>query len=339
MSVKNILLNSPLRPLWDAFKRLYGVDRKRNKAFFAYDEARFWQNAGAWRRTKEAYLAKIVVSYHVIEKGLTMPNRRLGFGVGVLTDLMKQIDGFVAKYGMEEGQLLHAIGVVKSYTLLHRDNGYDFGREKSFADALMVFCKRYGKVPTAVELHLTREAFYNGRNADFPVFAAARHTVRHYDPSRRVPLDKIERAVALAQTAPSACNRQHGRCYCLTNKETCRRVLELQGGNWGFGHLADKVLLVAADLQDIVLPRERNDAFVNGGIFLMNLCYALYYEEVAHCILTWAQDPQKDVLLRKLVPLKEAEVVVALLCCGEAPDEFDIAASPRRNVESVLTIV
>ena len=281
-----MLLDSPLRPLWDAFKRLFRVDRRRNMVFYAYDESRFWKFSGAWgKRGRESMLAELSVSFHVIEKGLTMPNRHLGFGISVVKDLMRQIEEFVTHYGSDDVMVEHAIGVVKSYWLLHCSNCYKFDGQGDFEDRLKLFVERYPNVTSATQPHFTHSQFYATIDAPFPEFAAGRHTIRHFALNQPISAERIEHAVSVAQTAPSACNRQHGRIYCVTNHEKCRRILDLQGGNRGFGHLADKVLIVVADLEDILLPRERNDAFVNGGIFLMNLCYALHYDKIAHCAI------------------------------------------------------
>lgn len=304
-----------------------------------YDEERFWKHSGAWCHGREKSLANLIMTYHVVEKGLTMPMRRMGFGTQVVAELIEQIRSFEERFGRDDVSLKHAIGVVKRYWQMHSDAGYDFREKTGFTALLQRFCEQYDAIPAACEPQFSRAEFYAAKNAPFPEFTAARHTVRHFLPDKEVPMDKIWRAVSMATSAPSACNRQHGRIYCVSDKAKCKEILSLQGGNRGFGHLADKVLVVASDLQDVLLPRERNDAFVNGGLFLMALCYGLYYEEVAHCILTWAQSPETDLALRRIVPLKESEVVIAVVACGEAPDEFDVAASPRRSIESVITVV
>ena len=78
---------------------------------------------------------------------------------------------------------------------------------------------------------------------------------------------------------------------------------------------------------------------MNGGIFVMNLCDALFYYEVAYCILTCSLELGKEAEIRRLANIPENEVVVSMLCCGEPPDEFYIASSPKRNVEDVLVYV
>lgn len=127
------------------------------------------------------------------------------------------------------------------------------------------------------------------------------------------------------------------KVYCLSG-ERKKKLLELQGGNRGFGHLADKVLVVTSSLEGIATPGERNDIFVNGGMFLMNLCYSLHYHKIAHCILTWAQPLAKDAAAREIIgpTLKKEETIIALLSCGEAPGEFDVADSPRKSLDEVF---
>ena len=115
---------------------------------------------------------------------------------------------------------------------------------------------------------------------------------------------RLRSAVALAfEVTPSACNRQHARVHCGAEPAQRTAVLAQQAGNRGFGHLADKVLVVTVDLDDILWPVERRDVFVNGGLLLMSLCYALHFYEIAHCILSCAFLPEQERALRKLLPL------------------------------------
>ena len=317
-------------------KRIIRLERRRNKAYFAYDETRFWQYAGCNVNSRESLRAGITVSYHIIEKGLTMPNRRLGFGERVVTELMIMIDNYVQKYHEIDGQVEYAIAVIKAYRKLHKDLQFDFGERHLYWQKVNDFAEKYESIPCATELHFSRSEFYKDRCAQFPDFARSRHCVRNYSLTQPLSREKIRKAIDLTRTTPSACNRQHGRVYCVDKKATIHKILSLQGGNRGFGHLADKLLIVTASLEDVTLRRERHDVYVNGGMFLMNLCYALHYYEIAHCILTWGQEPTKDQLLRKLVGINPADEVIAILSCGEMPDEADVAMSPRKDISEIF---
>lgn len=307
------------------------------KPYFEYDMNRFIRYSGAFgEETRGKLLTKVIMLYHVIEKGLTMPNRRLWFGKDALAALIAAVDRFEGRFGGEDPQIRHAIGVVQDYHSLHR--GCASSVPADFADCwaqIEAFAAAHADVPPARQLHCRRESVYGKKNSPFPDFARARRTIRHYAPVE-LPMQRIRDAVELAMTAPSACNRQYCRVHCLADKSRIRELLAIQGGCRGFGDSADKVLVVTADLEGIDAPRERDDIFTNGGIFLMNLCYSLFYNEVAHCILNWSRTPEEDMAMRKIVHIRDSETVVAVLACGVPPDEFDVAASPRKDIADVL---
>lgn len=295
---------------------------------FAYDRRQFMENAGALHLDRKAAArAEIVMGYHVIEKGLTMPRRRLGFGKGAVVHLMNLVDSFERRFGSDP-QVRHAVGVLRAYRELHRDSPEAMPRLDAFLAARP-------DVPAAIEPHVTREAFFAAKDASFPAFAASRHVVRHF--AGPVPKETVETAVSIALTAPSACNRQPVHVHAIDDHSLRDKLFALQGGTRGFGQDADKVLVVTADLSCIRWAWERHDCYVNGGIFVMNLCYALHYQGVAHCILHWSVSPEADKAARALLGIPENEAIVQVIACGMPPEEFDVAASPRLPVSDVLT--
>lgn len=302
---------------------------------FRYDLRRFLRYACPYRPdARETLATRIVMDYHVVEKGLTMPARRMGFGQERVQVLLSRLRSFELAYGCADFHVRHAISVVRAYAELHRCWE---GKTESpdFWKKVDVFSAAHQNIPPAIQLHFTKDEFFADLDKPFPVFAASRHTVRHYALSA-LPMERIRAAVRLASMAPCACNRQYVRVHCVSGKDQITPLLELQGGNRGFGHLADKLLIVTADLRGLVAERERNDLFTNGGIFLMNLSYALHSQRIAHCILNWSKSPDDDCILRQLITLNDSESVIAFLTCGEAPDEFDVASSPRKPLHDIL---
>lgn len=315
--------------------------RRKLKSCCDYDLKRMLEFSGACNGdTREAAIADIIATYHVVEKGLTMPNRRFVFGREIVKSLMRKVEEFEARYGCADAQVEHAAGVVAEYFRMHRNLEHDKDRislDADFKAKLEAFSSNHGSLQIRGQPHMTKERFYGDRTSAFDKFAFARHTLRHYG-GGELPIGRIASAVEIALSTPSACNRQYCRVHCITDKSDMSSILEIQGGNRGFGHLADKLLIVTADLQGLLMAQERSDLYTNGGMFLMNLCYALYYKEIAHCILNWSKMPEEDLRLRRIVPLKPSETVIALLTCGETPDEFDVAASPRKTLDDVLIV-
>lgn len=317
-------------------RRILLVDRRRAMAFYKGDCKRFLSYSGERHVTYGTLQAKIIMHYHVIEKGLTMPNRHLAFGKSVVISLMELIHEFMKHFKCDNAQINHAIGVLKEYYELHKANDYDFSSDPSYWQSLSSFLDKYPAIKSSHQKHMTFDEFYGANEAPFPAFARSRHSVRNYA-KKELAITRLQSAVTLALTAPSACNRQYCKVHCISDDRKME-LMEIQGGNRGFGHLADKVLVITSSLEGIISPKERNDIFVNGGMFLMNLCYALHYYKIAHCILNWSQSLENDALARKIIgpSIKNDEMIIALLSCGEAPDEFDIAESPRKLLEEVF---
>ena len=316
-------------------KRVLHVDYIKTIIAFHYDAKRYVEHSAAFNPTsKSALEARIILQYHILEKGITMPNRHIPFGMKVAKDLVVLIQEFEKKYDLTH-QVEHGVAVLKEYLDIHINAGVS---KDEFAD-ISQFLLVHPNIVASKQLHFSKGDYYAIKNRPFPEFALGRHTIRNYS-NASVPNSKIKDAVTLAMAAPSACNRQHVRVRCINDHEACGRILELQGGNRGFGHMSDKVLVVSAELkEEIGGIRERYDAYVNGGIFLMNLCYALTYCEVAHCILTGSLERESDAEIRSIAKIPESEVIVSILCCGEATEEFDVALSPRRDVDEVLKFI
>lgn len=296
---------------------------------FRYDKEQFMANAGALHLDrKAASRAEIVMGYHVLEKGLTMPRRRLGFGKGAVVHLINLINSFERRFGCDDPQVCHAAGVLRAYRELHRDWPESMPRLDAFLAA-------HPHASAARQPHVRRDDFFAARRAPFDKFAASRHVVRHF--AGPVPRATIEAAVDLAMTAPSACNRQHARVHVVDDPVLRDKLFALQGGTRGFGSTVDKVIVVTADLSSVRWAWERHDCYVNGGIFVMNLCYALHFHGVAHCILHWSVAPEADRAVHGLLDIPANEAIVQVVACGAPPEEFDVASSPRLAWNEILT--
>lgn len=288
---------------------------------FRYDRERFERNAGALHLDRAAAAAaEIAMGAHVLEKGLTMPRRRIPFGERAALHLANLVEAFERRFGRDDPSPRHATGVLREWRAVHAAAGIATPRVDAFLAARP-------DVPAEPQPHVRREDFFACRDAPFAAFAASRHVVRHF--AGPAPRDRLDAALRLAPLAPSACNRQHSRVRVVEDAETIRAILAVQGGTRGFGDDVGTLLVVTADLSCVRWGWERHDVWTNGGLFAMNLCYALHHNALAHCILHWSVPPSADRAARALLALPESEEIVLLIACGEPPAEFDVASSPR----------
>ena len=172
---------------------------------------------------------------------------------------------------------------------------------------------------------------------DFLGFMDARHSVRNYAP---VPVDPavLRRATMAAQQTPSSCNRQTCRAYAFTERPALTRVLALHNGNRGFGDQLGGVFVVTSDLSHWNDVGERNQGFVDGGMFAMTLALALHAEGLGTVMLNWSAAREADVAMRRLVQIADNEIIITLIGFGHMREDFRVPVSRRKPVESVLRL-
>jgi nitroreductase len=282
-------------------------------------------------------IGEIILQYHVIEKGLTMPNIRLGFGRERIISLCQECLNYIEKYGQEDDQLKHAIGVLLEYEEYHENNHFILDKDvKSIIGQLKILSKY--SIEKTSQIQITNTEYFKHTNCTFQEFSNSRSSVRNFT-EEDLPLIKIQKALELASNTPSACNRQSWRTYVFTDKQGIARLLEIQGGNRGFGHLTNKLILITGELGVFCSTNERHQVYTDGGIYAMNLLYALHFKEIASCILNCSFDYKKEEEIKKDFKIKESEVLIAMIACGVAPGEFKIAASPRYCIGKTNQII
>jgi len=283
--------------------------------------------------SEEKALGNIIADYHVVEKGLTMPETRLGFGEKKISKLMDHCDHYLKNYNKKNTQFLQAIAILVEYKEFHKKQGYQLNKNlleriNSLEQSVLVECSKQVKTSAS-------EYFIHSK-ASFDLFSKSRRSVRNYA-NTEVDKNGILNAVELATRSPSSCNRQATRVHVFENKDEIKQILEIQGGNRGFGHLANKLLIVTADLAYCHGVYERNMAYVDGGIFAMNLLNGLHFNKILACPLNCYFSRWKDKKLRKICKIKKSEVFVVMVSCGNPIEKFDVALSYRSPVEEIVS--
>lgn len=279
---------------------------------------------------KRRDLAKLMIDSHVIEKGITMPGRRLGFGYERVSRIISLCNYCIKLYGDSSVEIQSTLKVLEQYADLHKKERFEI--KKEIKDGITNLLK-YKKIDTKPCYEATVDQFF-APTKDFNEFAHQRHSLRWYS-KEVVPNDLIEKVVELAMTAPSACNRQSIKVYVISSEAKIRQVLDLQEGNRGFGEHACKLLCVTSDMR-CYNATHRPMANVDGGIFTMNLLYALHYFKIAACTLNACFNKIERKKLCSILGMDKAEFPIAFVSIGKAPDKFMVAASQRLNVKSII---
>ncbi|MCX6966282.1 MAG: nitroreductase family protein [Verrucomicrobia bacterium] len=166
-------------------------------------------------------------------------------------------------------------------------------------------------------------------------FFALRSSVRQFAEGK-IPEEIIREAVRIAQRAPSACNRQSCRLHYSTDPDVIAKTVLFQDGAGGFGERAAAVFIVTSELGAFNHAGERNQGYVDGGIFSMTFALGLHALGYGTCFLNWCATAREDQEFRRAFKIPPSELIVALLVGGCLRDEFAVARSPRLPVDEVM---
>ena len=325
-------------------KKLFDYIRKvvryqRLKKSFIYDLNHYFKySMNVDENTEKKLISKIILDTHVIEKGLTMPESKIGFGQIRLSELMKNTSRYIQTYNIENPQILHGLSVTEEYFTFHfpHKNSLDDKLFKQYSNLIELQKLKKISIQKRYQITTTKDEYFQHHKSGFYPFSSSRSSIRNFSDTH-VSDELIYSAIDLARNTPSACNRQSVRIHLYKEKQQIADILKVQGGNRGFGHLAKFLIVITYEPSVYFEQNERNSGLVDGGLFAMNLLYSLHANKIAACILNAAHDKQKDLQMRNVTKIPASESFVVSIAGGIPPTEFKIAQSHRYSLSFFLT--
>lgn len=316
--------------------------RRRIKAFFGrwIGLRRSWwryvRNANCdYYESQTCFLYVMISNYHVIEKCLAMPNFEPGHGKErvevVVGDLFRYRE---LGFDLHHPQYIAAMQAVQEYDSVHKHLGYTLPVAlQANIDKLL----EGANIPEHHQPHVTREEFFSKLSDGFEEFARSRHSVRTYS-DKDISDETIRTIVDLARTTPTACNRQPNKTYVVGDKDKIGCITALQGGGRGFAENANKLFIVTSAMEAFGF-NEPMEVYKAGGMYVMNLLYALHAYQVGSCPLMWSGDNERDNQLRELLNIPDNEEIIMMVAAGYPTDEFTYVTSVRNPIDESFVIV
>lgn len=296
---------------------------------YSYLRERILHYSSTFTSDLQTQLASLMIESHVLEKGITMPNRRLGFGNARVRDIINSCKTIIKSSGGGFVEVQAALRDLKQYRDLHAEVNYQLPDDiVQGIEELLSYITTQGE-----NRIITREDFFKPVS-DFADFAKSRHSIRWFS-DEPVDEDKIIDAIHLAQTAPSACNRQATHVKIISSEDGKKTICAYHNGSRGFGEKADKWLLVTTELR-AWRHNHADIAFIDAGIFTMNLLYALHYYGLVSCPLNAHFDSKNCREISNKLGIPPSEYPVMLIAIGNAADQFMVPQSARLNVEDII---
>ncbi len=287
--------------------------------------------------TEPKLLAAMTFNYHTIEKGLSMQEIRYGFGQLKVSTLLGRIKTFLKSgYNIHASQFIAACSVLAKYYELHHEKNHDISFFFSPKEYDLVH--RFSDPNIGGCIEFDSKSYFSKHKDDYGDFSKSRHSIRDFI-QQPVELEKIKNAVNLAKHCPSACNRQAAKVYLVENKPKIEKILSVQKGIDATAELVHQLLVITSNRNCFLTSGERNQHFVDGGIFLQSLLMSLHYQKIGACPLHWSLNVWQDNIIRNLIKFSTGEKVIALVAIGNVKKQFKVPASHRKELDEIFSVI
>lgn len=275
------------------------------------------------------YLTK---HYHIIEKGLALPEPRLGFGQPKILNIIEKVEVYEKVYGIDE--LVCSIRkTLADYIKFNKNKGFIFS--ENFEKVVNDFLGRSNVVGEGGLKYINKITASTLNLKEFNEFARGRVSVRDFS-SESVPDGLLYSAVEVARSAPSVCNRQGWKVHYYSDKVKIKEILAHQNGNTGFTDVIDKLIIVTADAKAFTLY-ESNQIFIDGGLFSMNLLLAIHAAGLGSCPLNTCYPYFTEQKVKNVSDIPDNERLIMMVGVGCLKERYSVAYSPRNPTTDIFT--
>ena len=235
------------------------------------DSVRRARHFGLFRSPKNLIQAKAELQkdIHLIERALALPEPRRPFGNAPV----KRVEDIIANYGDQLGKNL----LSQAKTVLDNRDAWN----------------NKGLRPKQITLPAA---------TGVEKFLVSRRSVRAFGSDKQISDLELERVISLAVQAPSVSNTQSWSVRAYREPQDITDILKLQDGNVGNSPVP-VLLVVTVDIRNFTGSNERNQMWIDGGIFLQQLLLSIHALGWASCPMNFSATNSQANKLRKLADI------------------------------------
>jgi len=284
--------------------------------------------------------ADLILNYHSLEKGMLFKQMKSGFAKNRILNLHKILNEKDIISNIHRSQIKVGYQVICKYYELHQAKNLDisdFYTEAQYEFYKSVLQKNYDDCFSGIYSWSKNDFYQDVQSKGFADFAKSRQSIRNFT-DEKISHERIKNAIEIANTAPSVCNRQASNVYLIEDKNKIDKLLEVQGGFVGYTKNVQQLLIVTNDRKFYYTVGERNQFYIDGGIYLLNLLYALHYLKIANCPANWGKTKEDEERLKPIINIPESEKIICFVPIGEAAENFNTTLSKRRFISETLIL-
>jgi len=275
---------------------------------------------------------KTIIEAHTIEKGLSLPKPRPYFGLGKINGLLDMNENWSPPDGDLSRSML--IGALRDYQEAFRHlpvpNVELFNRIDTFLGDKDVNSAEGG----------SRNGILRASEANLAAitFLQSRFSAREFD-NKKSSEEELFKIVTLTQHAPSQCNRQSCRLHIYRDRSKIDQLLALQGGARGFAEQIPTLFVVTSEITAWGGPQQRNQPYVDGGIYTTMLLLSLEALGFVSCPLNLAISNRTERTIKAVGEIPSRERLIVMVAAGRPPGhKINAAQSPRWPANAIYKL-
>lgn len=277
----------------------------------------------------------LIRNIHRIEKGLLMRPRKEIFGKEYIKETMDSFE-IVCQYNSHiyNDQIKWFHDVLEMYfSVTGKDSIIDreSKRFSSIKKKLQLDKKNLKKyIPYRRVLNkkdgVSYDSLFN--------LSKQRKSVRWFT-DQKVPREEIDKCIAIAAQAPSACNRQPFTFYVIDDKKTLNQVVELPMGTKGYAHNIPVFIVVVGNLNAYFDERDRHLIYIDSSLASMSFMLALETTGLSSCPINWPDIEKREKKLQKVLKLETYQRPIMCIAVGYPDPEGLVASSEKKSLDKL----
>lgn len=305
----------------------------KSYSLFNYDRKFFVNNFINGTTTNETLNYDLILEIHKLEKGMTSKQIR-PFGVDKVKKIIKLLNLYQKK-GYEESFASNlAISILCKYKEIYKENNWIDKSEYILVSNYLNSHKNNFKISSGA-YEIKFDDIKKSLNLDYFSFLKSRHSVRNYS-REKLKQEDIEKACEMAILSPSACNRQMCKLYYIQKEENKKLIEKYTQGLSLFDLTNANYFIITFDVNSFYFLGERNQGWLNSGLFCMNFVNALHSLGIGSCIAQFANSPKEEKILKDKLSISKSERIAVIVVCGYYDNSSKIPVSSRKDKEEIL---
>jgi len=166
--------------------------------------------------------------------------------------------------------------------------------------------------------------------------AMQRRSVRWFS-KRRVPRDKVDKALLVGRQSPTACNRLPYEFRIFDEPDLVNRVAGLPFGAAGYAHQIPTIIVVVGKLESYFSPRDRHAIYVDSSLAAMSFMLALETQGLSSSVINWPDFEPLELKAQKMLNLQVSERIIMMIAVGYPDPNGGIPFSQKKSLDTLRT--